>query len=257
MGQARVTDCLTKCKRTKYLPAQPLGRDLRREDFTVERIRRIADAVAKRGGIPFMSEEARRASLKAMRESVPAGHDAWVFGYGSLMWNPAINVVDSRKAHVRGYHRTFCLTLERRPRHAGETRTDARPSIAAARAPASRTASRPTQVESELSILWLREMMSGAYEPRWVNADVDGHKRTRVLTFVINRSHPRYEGSSARRPRRRAASRTAEGMLGTNRDYLYRTVQPSGRTRHRRWADAQPGAPGARMLANETNATGD
>ena len=51
------------------------------------------------------------------------------------------------------------------------------------------------EVESELSILWLREMMSGAYEPRWVNADVDGHGRTRVLTFVINRSHPRYEGA--------------------------------------------------------------
>ena len=44
---------------------QPLGRDLRREDFTVERVRRLADAVAKRGGVPFMSDEARRASLKA------------------------------------------------------------------------------------------------------------------------------------------------------------------------------------------------
>jgi len=44
--------------------AQPLGRDLRREDFTIERVRRLADAVAKRGGIPFMSEEARRACLR-------------------------------------------------------------------------------------------------------------------------------------------------------------------------------------------------
>ena len=93
------------------LPVQPLGRDLRREDFTLERVRRLADAAARRGGVPFMSEEARRASLKAIRESVPPGDDVWVFGYGSLMWNPAINVMESRKAHVRGYHRTFCLTV--------------------------------------------------------------------------------------------------------------------------------------------------
>jgi hypothetical protein len=97
-------------------PVQPLGRDLRREDFTPERMRRIADAAAARGGIPLMSEEARRASLKTIREQVPAGSDAWVFGYGSLMWNPAINVIDSRKAHVRGYHRMFCLTLRHRSR---------------------------------------------------------------------------------------------------------------------------------------------
>jgi cation transport protein ChaC len=203
--------------------AQPLGRDLRREDFTIERVRRLADAVAKRGGVPFMSEEARRASLNAMRESVPAGHDVWVFGYGSLMWNPAINVVDSKKAHVRGYHRTFCLTLgagRGTPQmpglmlaiDRGGSCTGVAHCIAAG------------QVESELGVLWLREMVSGAYEPRWVSADVEGVKRLRVLTFVINRSHPRYEGHLAPDV---AAQRiaTAKGMLGTNREYLYRTVK--------------------------------
>ncbi len=233
---------------------QPLGRDLRREDFTVERIRRIADAAAKRGGVPLMSEEARRASLKAMRASVPDGHDAWVFGYGSLMWNPAINVVDSRKAHVRGYHRTFCLTLG-----IGRGSAEA-PGLMLAidrggscTGVAHRIAA--DAVESELSILWLREMISGAYEPRWVNADIDGRKRTRVLTFVINRSHPRYEGAL---PEAQVAQRIAQahGMLGTNREYLYRTV------RHLAELGIEDGPVHSlerqvRMLANETNATGD
>ena len=204
-------------------PTQPLGRDLRREDFTLERVRRIADAAAKRGGVPLMSEEARRASLKAMLAAVPQGQDAWVFGYGSLMWNPAINVVDSRKAHVRGYHRTFCLTL-------GVGRgTPEKPGLmlgmdrgGSCTGVAHRIAA--DAVESELAILWLREMVSGAYEPRWLNADVDGFKRNRVLAFVINRSHPRYErtlhqGDAARRIAQ------AQGMLGTNREYLYRTVK--------------------------------
>jgi len=241
-------------KDEEALPTHPLGRDLRREDFTVERIRRIADAAAKRGGIPLMSEEARRASFTAMRASVPDGQDAWVFGYGSLMWNPAINVLDSRKAHVRGYHRTFCLTLSvgrgmpEKPGlmlaiDRGGSCTGVAHRIAA------------EAVESELSILWLREMISGAYEPRWVNADIDGHKRTRVLTFVINRSHPRYEGTL---PVDQAAARIvqAQGVLGTNREYLYRTV------RHLAGLGIDDGPMHnlerqVRMLANETNATGD
>jgi cation transport protein ChaC len=204
-------------------PFQPLGRELRREDFTPERVRRIADAALARGALPLMSEEARRASLKAIREKVPEGKDAWVFGYGSLMWNPAINVVDSRKAHVRGYHRMFCLNLEvgraipEKPGlmlgiDRGGSVTGVAHRIAA------------DDVDSELSILWMREMLSGAYEPRWVNADVDGQGKTRVLAFVINRYHPRYEGALSEDD---AAARIAraEGLLGTNREYLYRTVR--------------------------------
>ncbi len=78
-------------------------------------------------------------------------------------------------------------------------------------------------VESELSILWYREMLSGAYEPRWVNADIDELGRCRVLAFVINRSHPRYERAlSEEAIARRIAE--AKGFLGTNRDYLFRAV---------------------------------
>jgi len=203
--------------------AWPSGRDLKREDFTPERIRKLADAAMARGGLPLMSEEARRASLKAIRQSVPEGTDAWVFGYGSLMWNPAINVIDSRRAHVRGYHRMFCLTL-----HVGRGAPE-NPGLmlgidrgGSCTGVAHRIAA--GEVESELTILWMREMISGAYEPRWVNADVDGHGRTRVLTFVINRYHPRYEGALVDDD---AAPRIAQaqGPRGTNRDYLYRMVQ--------------------------------
>ena len=204
-------------------PFQPLGRDLRRDDFTPERVRRIADAAIEGGRLPLMSEEARRASLKSALEAIPAGADAWVFGYGSLMWNPAIDVVESLKAHVRGYHRMFCLTL-----HVGRG-TSEQPGLmlgidrgGSVTGVAHRIAA--DRVESELSILWMREMLTGVYEPRWVNADVEGKGRTRALTFVINRYHPRYEGALAEDA---AAARIAQaqGPLGTNRDYLYRTAQ--------------------------------
>jgi len=200
-----------------------LGRDLRREDFTPERIRRLADAAAKRGGPPLMSEEARRASLKAIHQSVAPGTDAWVFGYGSLMWNPAIEVAESQKAHLRGYHRMFCLSL-----HLGRGMPE-KPGLmlgidrgGSCTGVAHRIEA--DKVESELSILWMREMVSGAYEPRWVSVDIEGRGRTRVLTFVINRYHPRYEGVLDEEICARRIAE-AQGMLGTNRDYLYRTVK--------------------------------
>ena len=38
--------------------------------------------------------------------------DIWVFGYGSLMWNPGFPHVEVRPATLRGYHRAFCLYSE-------------------------------------------------------------------------------------------------------------------------------------------------
>jgi cation transport protein ChaC len=203
-------------------PEPVLGRLLKREDFTLERVRRIAEQAMQRGGVPLMSEEARRASLRAVRSAVPEGEDVWVFAYGSLMWNPAIHVAESQKAHVRGYHRTFCLTMS-----AGRGTPEA-PGLmlsidrgGSCSGVTHRIAA--GQVESELSILWYREMLSGAYEPRWVNAEIEGTGRRRSLAFVINRSHPRYEGVLAENEVARRIA-TAKGQIGTNRDYLYRTI---------------------------------
>jgi cation transport protein ChaC len=169
-----------------------------------------------------MSEEARNASLKAMRSAVAPGSDVWVFGYGSLMWNPAINVAESRKAHVRGYHRTFCLTLqvgrgsvEKPGLMLGIDRGGSCSGVA--------HRIRAEEVDSELTILWYREMLSGSYEPRWVNGEIEGGDATRLLTFVINRAHPRYEARLGEADIARRIA-TAEGVIGTNRDYLYRTV---------------------------------
>ncbi len=201
---------------------QSLGRALRREDFTAERARRIAEEALKRGGVPLMSEEARRASLAAARAAIPAGSDVWIFAYGSLMWNPAIRVSTSRRAHVRGYHRTFCLTMS-----AGRGSID-KPGLMLAIDRGGSCAGvahniSADHVDSELTILWYREMLSGAYEPRWINAEIEHIGRARVLTFAINRSHPRYENSLSEDDTARRIA-TAEGILGSNREYLFRTA---------------------------------
>ena len=36
--------------------------------------------------------------------------DLWVFGYGSLIWNPGFDVVETRIARLPGWHRSFCMS---------------------------------------------------------------------------------------------------------------------------------------------------
>jgi cation transport protein ChaC len=80
----------------------------------------------------------------------------------------------------------------------------------------------PDHVESESKILWMREMLSGAYVPTWVDVDL-GARRVRAVTFVINKDHPRYLPDLPLEEKARRIAK-AEGHLGTNRDYLFRTV---------------------------------
>ena len=35
--------------------------------------------------------------------------DIWVFGYGSLMWDPGFDFLERWPALLRGYHRAFCI----------------------------------------------------------------------------------------------------------------------------------------------------
>jgi cation transport protein ChaC len=36
-------------------------------------------------------------------------HENWVFGYGSLMWNPGFRFIERRRAVIHGYHRSLCM----------------------------------------------------------------------------------------------------------------------------------------------------
>ena len=67
-------------------------------------------------------EEIRRAAL-----AQHPGGDLWVFGYGSLMWNPAFHFAEVRRATLPGLcapvHPQGCL---RRARHAGRAGPDGR-----------------------------------------------------------------------------------------------------------------------------------
>lgn len=41
------------------------------------------------------------------------GRKLWVFAYGSLIWKPDFDAVESQQGKVKGWHRSFCLKLTR------------------------------------------------------------------------------------------------------------------------------------------------
>jgi cation transport protein ChaC len=173
-------------------------------------------------GLPCLSEaEFERSFAGALARWDGAG-DVWLFGYGSLMWNPVIHFAEQRPALLRGYHRQFCLWV-----HLGRG-TPERPGLMLA---LDRGGSchgvafriRAAQAREELALVWQREMLSGAYRPRWVTVETASGAE-RALTFTVNRAHLRYAG---RLGEDAVALRLAcaGGSLGPCRDYLLSTAR--------------------------------
>jgi cation transport protein ChaC len=202
---------------------QPLtDRGVRREDFCDEWIEALTAKAQRLGNYPMLTKEEREASRQSFLGAIEPGQGVWVFGYGSLMWNPALHVEESRAGLIYGHHRVFCLNMLM-----GRGSPD-RPGLMLAldrggscHGMAHRIA--PANVDSELRILWMREMLGGTYIPRWV-AVRTFEGAVRAITFVANQRHPRYAGklSPAAIVERIAH---AAGDLGTNRYYLYRLTE--------------------------------
>ena len=182
--------------------------------------------MANAGGMRVLSDDERAASIASMLATRPAGVDAtgdlWLFGYGSLIWNPAFHFIERRKGLIRGWHRRFCLWT---PLGRGSPE---RPGLVLGLEPggactgmAFRLAS--DQIACELDIVWRREMLSGAYRPRWVKVETtDGP--VDAITFTINPTNPRYAGRLDEDEIVRVVT-TAVGRLGPCTDYLFKTAE--------------------------------
>jgi cation transport protein ChaC len=201
------------------------SRQLTREDFTAERVKLYAAMMRQRGMPEPMSEQERERSRRTVLEQIHDGEDLWLFGYGSLMWNPAITVAESQIARISDYTRRFCLTLSLGrgiPEKPGlMLALDYEPGAACAGI-AHRILNR--DLDSETKILWYREMISGAYSAQWLKGELADGSEVRMLSFVVRRDHARYEKELAQSEQVRRIAE-AEGILGTNRDYLYRTAE--------------------------------
>ena len=148
-----------------------------------------------------LSEDELAASLEATLAGVDRAAGVWLFGYGSLIWNPAFHFTDRLVGRIFGYHRRFCLWT-----HLGRGCPE-RPGLVlglerggSCQGVAYHIA--PEAVGEELMIVWRREMLSGAYRPRWVEVRT-ALGRLPAIAFVINHTHERYAHAARRRGGRR------------------------------------------------------
>lgn len=150
--------------------------------------------------------------------------DFWVFGYGSLMWNPGFTALHSEPATLDGYQRRFCIysTYYRgTPEHPGLVLGLAPggscPGIAFRVAPENAPAARDYLRE--------RELIGYAYRETLLPVRLRASGRTvTCYTFVADPSHCQYAGDLGVE-RSAAIIMNAMGKGGLNRDYLINTVR--------------------------------
>jgi glutathione-specific gamma-glutamylcyclotransferase len=146
----------------------------------------------------------------------------WVFGYGSLIWDPGFPVAERRIGRVAGWHRSFCM---RSIHHRG---TVERPGLVLAldRAAAASCTGVAFHVAAgaeaaTLEGLRARELVSSAYLEAWLPV-VTAEGVLEALTYVIDPDHAQYCRLDLEEQARIIA--TATGGRGANREYLWSTA---------------------------------
>lgn len=175
--------------------------------------------------IPFDHEEPLPGAAPPPFPQVkPAkGEPLWVFGYGSLMWDPGFPHTTVKVAKLWGFHRGFCVWSHR---YRG---TPAAPGLVLGLMPGGSCKGRAFRVrradqDAVIDYLYRREMVTGVYRPGFHLAQMGDGSRVKVLAFVADPQHPQYAGHlSEAEVVRIIASRS--GQRGPNAAYLASTVQ--------------------------------
>ncbi|MBL8329037.1 MAG: gamma-glutamylcyclotransferase [Rubrivivax sp.] len=159
--------------------------------------------------------------LAAHRERFGARAPVWIFGYASLIWRPEFEADEHRPAVVSGWHR--CLRMRSRVNRG----TPQQPGLVfalmsggACRGVVYRLP--PRDLDAQFERLWAREMPTGVYEPRWLQA------RTAIgvvpaLAFTLSRRSPNWTGP-IEDPQMLHILQHARGRYGTTLDYLLQTA---------------------------------
>ncbi|MBU3891353.1 gamma-glutamylcyclotransferase [Serratia rubidaea] len=167
----------------------------------------------------LLTPEQRAESLAHTLAQRPDSGPVWVFGYGSLMWNPIFEAEEVQPATLQGWHRAFCLRLtagrgtQHQPGRMLALKAGGETSGLAFRLP-------EAHLDDELALLWKREMVTGCYLPTWCELALDGGRKITALAFVMDAQHPLFEADTCHQVVTPLIA-SASGPLGTNAQYLF------------------------------------
>lgn len=146
----------------------------------------------------------------------------WVFGYGSLMWNPGFGYDERAEALIFGYRRSLCVRswvhrgTEESPGlvlgldHGGSCRG------MAFRVPASAW-------DEVLIYLRERELVTNVYLEKTVPIRLADGRRVIAVAYVVDRAHRQYAGSLDAVEAAHVVE-AASGRSGPNDAYLFNTL---------------------------------
>jgi cation transport protein ChaC len=150
--------------------------------------------------------------------------DLWVFGYGSLMWNPEFPVSEQKLARLDGYSRSFCMWSIH---HRGSEENpglvlalDAEPDAScqgiAFRIP-------QDQAEASLAKLRERELISSAYYEKVCPVKLTDGREVNAICYIIDPSHVQYCGDLSLEVQAQTIANSVGGR-GPTCEYLLNTA---------------------------------
>ena len=148
--------------------------------------------------------------------------DLWVFGYASLIWRPDFDVAEQRVARVHGWHRALKM-WSRINRGTVEC-----PGLVFALLSGGSCHGAVLKVERRhgdevLHKLWEREMMTGVYDPKWLQCGTT-HGPVKALAFTLSRRSPNFTGELSP-DRYREIFSTSCGKYGSTLEYADLTLR--------------------------------
>jgi cation transport protein ChaC len=167
----------------------------------------------------LLTSEQRLASLQCTLSRRPDNSPVWIFGYGSLMWNPVFEAEEVCPATLSGWHRAFCLRLTagrgtmHQPGRMLALKEGGQTTGLAFRLP-------EDKLHEALALLWKREMVTGCYLPTWCELTLNDGQTVTALVFVMNAQHPLFEENTNHHVIVPLIA-SASGPLGSNAQYLF------------------------------------
>jgi cation transport protein ChaC len=160
------------------------------------------------------AREAERAETLTGRRDA----DLWVFGYGSLMWDPGVRFEEVRRAYLPGYSRRFIL----KDIYGGRG-TVAAPGLMVALDKGGGCEGLAFRIsianlDEETEVLWRRERIGPAYVPVFVEA-VAANTPLTALTFAADHEADLIDASLSRAQQIEYCA-TGTGFMGSSLDYL-------------------------------------
>ncbi len=145
--------------------------------------------------------------------------DAWIFAYGSLMWDPRFDYLDVQPALLRGYHKAFCI------RSVSAWGTNERPGLVLGLLPGGSCRGLAFRVAMNQTATVLNRLRrrEAAYIHRLVPVAISKRK-VEAHIYVANLNHERFVGEL---PAEDVAQLIRQGIghSGSSREYLKNSVR--------------------------------